>query len=758
MNFINYNKDQPLVFNDTTSSNINKDRYNPFTHNKDKDWYKYWCDIYCSAFTNGTQRKEEKFYRNYRGQKTDEDIKAITETFGSALPVPNMPHIPLIRRYIDHLVSVSQLRPLVFNIFTTDVDAIRENDEKLIKDIVENITKEMLSSMQKETQDPQQAQQLQLELQEKIKKQSQRLSNHKIVQERMATKCIDLVMNRLHLKDKWSVAFLDKLITGKQYYRCRLRNMGELPDFEIINPTEIAFAKEDVENLNECTFVVRKYYLSIQEIYTKYGHLFDSKDEEYMSHLTNTYSPTSNYSDEFDYDVNDEQSMGYIGSISKNLIEIHEVEWKVNKKIPVKELNDKLELLSESDGLFKDEKDIKYRYYQELHTCTRISSNVYIKYGVVEYAKRNPNNISEVMLSYNGRLYNNRNAPALSLVNELTDLQLRYDILWYKLFEIITLSGVKGATIIKELIPAGTSIDEWIYYRRLGLSQLSIGEGQDKLISQLGQIASTPFDDTLPPQAVQSLILAITQIEKTVGDICGIPPQALGQTQQYETKANTELSVAQGTITVENLHKDHFIFIRQSLEDLLHWSKISLSKGDLKDYLFTKEEQQVNNIEWNWIDYGIQISDSYKEEKNLRDVKSVVAELVKSQQITMDIFTKAQSSNSVNEIQSMIDIAVKDMKEMQQQNQKAEQEKLQGELKLKQTELQIKQEDVKQKTQLENNKLVQDKELKQQEIDIKDRLATVEEQYVSISRLEAENNLANTNKRVAGKENKNKYE
>lgn len=750
---INYRKDQHLVFNNTEDINLSKGKYSPFNNNKNKDWYKHWCDIYCGAFGIGNKRKEEKFYRIYRGQRDEDDIKYITQTYGSALPVPDMPHIPLIRRYIDHLSSVSQLRPLVYNIFTTDVDAVKENDTKLLEDVVKSITEKMMSSMQKEMGgNPEEAQKQQAELQETIKKQTERLKSPKIVQEKMASKCLDLVINRLNLKQKWATAFLDKLITGKQYYRCRISTMGQLPEYTIINPKELSFPQEDVENLNECSFVVRKYYLSVQEVYTKYGHLLTKEDESNLSYLNDMYLPNSLYTDEFEEYIEDVEQVGYLGSASKNLVEIFEVEGKINKKIPVKELDGKLEILSSVDGLLEDEKNIKFRYYQELHTCTRINNNIYVKYGVIEHARRNPNNISEVYLSYNGRLYNSRNAPALSLVKELEDLQLRYDILWYKMFEIISLSGVKGATIIKELIPDG-NLNEWIYYRRLGLSQLSIGEGQDKLISQLGQIASTPYDDTLPPQAIQSLIMAITQIEKTVGDICGIPPQALGQTQQYETKANTELSVAQGTITVENIHKDHSIFIRQSLEDLLHWSKITLSTGDLKDYLFTQSEQQMNNIEWNWIDYGINISDGYKEEKNLRDVKSVVAELVKSQQITMDVFTKAQGANTVNEVQAIIDIAVKDMKEMQQQGQKAEQDKVQGELKMKQTELQIKQEELKQKTQLETNKLVQDKELKQQEIDIKDRLATTEEQYVRISQQELENNIVNTNQRTASKEN-----
>jgi hypothetical protein len=260
---------------------------------------------------------------------------------------------------------------------------------------------------------------------------------------------------------------------------------------------------------------------------------------------------------------------------------------------------------------------------------------------------------------------------------------------------------------------------------------------------------------------VQALVLAMQTIEKTVGDICGVPPQALGQTQQYETKANTETSIAQGTIILEVFHKDHSEYIRQSLNDILHYTKISMREGTLKDYILTEEEQKLNIIGWNFIDYGIEIVDGYTEEKNLKEVKSVLSELVKAQVINADTLIKGMVSKSTNEVSKIIDDAVKEMKETQQKNaqsqQQAEQEKLKAEMQIKQEELKIKQQELQAKIEQDKNKLVLEKEVAQQENDIKDRLAIVEERYVEIEQQKTNNDIASEeNKKAESRTGRNK--
>lgn len=740
-----------------TSGEINFSRLSSMSETKNKDWYKYWVDKYISAYIFKTESVEEKLYKKYRGIRKSDELNYITNILGTenTLPVPDIPHVPLIRPFIDHLVSVNSLRPAVYNIKYGDKDAIKQKNKEAVENVVQQIMRLLQQSMQKLEKNPEQEQQVQAELEEKINKEVEKIHDFKTIQESVAGRLLDLAQEKLRFREKIRLAFLDKCVTGKQYYRCRLERKGELPEFEIINPTDIAFSAENVDYLNQCQFVTHRKLMTYDDVINKYGHLLTKEDFGILMTYANTYSATNLTT------IEDELN-GYMGSYEGHLIEVYEVEWKTNKKIPVKELKDRYEILTEEEIVIfeKEKKEIKYKYFQELHTCTRIMGSIYVKYGLVPNARRDTDNISKVLLSFNGKLYNSRNNPPLSLVKDLSDLQDHYDILWYKMLEMILLSGNKGITLIEELLPNDMSVNDWLYYRKLGVARLSLSqEGiHEKLIGQLGQ-SLQPYDDTLSNNGVNAILSSLALIEKTVSNICGIPPQALGQTQQYETKANAELSVTQGSITTEVIHKDHSDFVREALNDILHWSKIAVEKGNLKDYLMTEAEQQLIEKGWEFIDYNVFVVDSYKEEKNLLTTKQIIQEMAKNQSIDMASLVKGLNSNSINEVNSIITKAVEKMAKQQQMNmqaeQQAEQEKLKAEMQIKQAELEIKKQELQLKQQFDQTKLKIDDENKDIELAIKDRLATVEEGYLNIAQKEIEQGLNLSNSKLDSRKGRN---
>jgi len=740
------------------------ERFSPFSENKNKEWYMYWANMYISAFSSTQSRYEDEAYKKYRGIRQASDFEYITKSFGAAMPVPDIPHVPLISRFINHLRSTNDLRPLVFNIKYNDVDAVQAKDKEMTERVAKQLMGEIMQSVDKQMQEGGEIKQEENNqaLQEKTKEILKQIPDFRTVQEKAAQKTMDLAIERLNLRDKWSTAFLDKLVTGKQYYRCKLNRKGELPQFDIINTGDIAFSADNVDSLNESTFVVHRHWLGVQEVYAKYGHLLNAEEKSRLNRYAYTYTSDSRDKRQQPSEFSEINSndFGYTGSQSSNGgIEIHEVEWKAVKKIAVTELNGKYEILRE-DSILTDKEEVKYKYFQELHTCVRLDGNIYLKYGTVEYARRDPNNISKCLLSFNGRLYNNRNNPPLSMVRELGDLQDRYDILWYKLLEMILLSGNKGITMIKELIPNG-DLDDWMYWRKLGVMQLSIaGEGVHKeLINQIGQVIQ-PYDDSLSQNGIQSIIALLNQIEKTVGDICGVPPQALGQTQQYETKANVETSITQGTITTEVIHRDHSNFVRDSLNDILYWSKIGLSEGTLKDYVLSPAEQALTkDLSWNYIDYNVFVTDSFREEKNLMTAKKLVQELAMAQAISFGDVIKSLNSNSMNEINNIVNSAVKEMREAQQKNAQGEQQAKQQEL---QAKMQLEQAKMQQDAQLEQAKMQQEKEkhvtdnsVKKEETSIKERLAVVEERYAEIAQKQLDADISTSNAKISARKGKN---
>ena len=726
---------KPIKYHST--SKIRREEENV---SKDKKWYILKADMYGSAFSLNNNFELDN-YKKYRGIRDKSKFQQRLGIYGNLkFPVPDIPHIPLIRRYIDHLVSVNRLRPLVFNISYNDAFAIRKKDEELVAKVTEEAINLLMKSVSKSIQNQgKEDQKQQQELQMKIQEITDKMPSFRTAQETSARKVLDYCIERLNLKEKLSDAFLDQLISGKIYDKCKVKRLGELPEYEIINPVEIAFSAEHVDNLNECEFVVHKKWLSYSDVMLRYGHLFNQEDLNNLEMYKETYTVNSNNTFiPLQYD-----ELGYIGSSYANLIEVEEIEWKHNEKIDYNELDEKVK----GKRNIKGEKEPDYRYYQTLHTCTRINNNIYVEWGEVEYARRNPKDISKVLLSFNGKLYNTKNNPPLSLVNELSDLQDRYDIVWYKLLEMLLLSGNKGTVLIEELLPAGVKADEWLYWKKLGVARFSVSqEGIDKLVGQLGQTLAS-YDDTLSSNGVQTCLGLIQQIEKTVGDICGIPPQMLGQTQQYETKANTQLSVTQGTITTEKIHQFHEDFVREALNNILHCAKICFSEGEIKNYILTEEEQKLNkNLDWSWIDYNVFVSNSYKLEKNLNTAKELVAELVKNQMIPFDALIKTLNSDSISQIEEIITKAVKRMEESQKDN---------SEMEFKQKELQLKIEELKHKVEQENNKLVRDEKIKQEELAIKDRLAIVEEKYVNIAEKQLNEEIDLSNKKADSRQGRN---
>jgi hypothetical protein len=710
--------------------------YSDFVKNKDKKWYKFHADRYISTFTAKNDKDVAVNRQAYLGKVNKNDLRYITDRFGMTMPVPDIPSIPLIKRYVDLLDGMNKIRPFSYAVNYSDDDAIEAKQLAKAKELNIRVMSKIL--------DPNNAEQSK----NVVEKEVESLRGFRTEQEIAAYKMLDDAVNRLELREKTQEMFKERMITGSEYYGVRVREEGQPPEIEIVLEEDIVFSADDVKYLDQSQFCVRRKYISLTEAYTRYGHLMTKEDRDNLKLYYSLYGTNTRPM------FSDEGGDNELGERIVNFLQEYEVQFKVN--VEVEE--------DYEDGVLhaKDKKKTTKRYYQQLHTVTRLGSNIYLKYGVVKYAMRDTEDISRVLLSYNGIRTNH------SLVGLTRDLQSRYVILWFKEMEAVVLSGNKGIYLIEEFLPTDMKTDEWLAWRRQGIARLSVSrEGEDipgQLIGQLGQTLKE-YDDSLPAQGIQAMMSIMQQIETTIGDICGVTKQMLGQYQQYDTKSNMENSITQGSIVAEALFKEHDRLVKRMLNSVVNVMRVSMISAESNTSL-TPQQKKLANMsadenDWSLYAYNVMIVDSFKEQKALAQLQQLVMQQAQAQMIDIDKAIQAATSKSVSEAVDIIKTAADEMRKAQSQGaqakQQAEQQAAQAEAEMQKVELEMK----KAAAVLNKAKTEADIAAKQKELEIKEELAAIEREFADISRSELEYKKSNkdadnmNDRRTAAREKRN---
>jgi hypothetical protein len=690
-----------------------------------------WCISMSPIFVN---RKVDDWYALYNGQRTQNQFDHITKTYGIEFPAGALKHIPLIRPLLNRILSEAEERQFEFAATSTD----SESTEQKIKNVSGKLIQDILRIVASE-EDPERAiEGLRRYYQEEYKSELEIGVQHFLNQ----------YINKHRLERTLSESFLDKIITGQQFYQVKVNRVGEDPITKVIKADQLFYSDNNVKWVNEGDWAVHPVAMTPTEIIDRFGERMKADDLAKIESWVDMYHKDAYYRlgdpSQADQLINENHHIG--NRINMNVSDSHKVtvyfvEWKSLRKVTYLENENKYTPDAPFIKILSDEnlrelpssrrQKVKVRYIQDLWEGVRIGDDIYVDLGKAKYPTRSMSEPSKVFLTFNGLTHNGKIKP-YSLIGETEDLQNLYDILHYHKENLVALSGVRGNVMDLSQIPdfktgsfAG-NLKMFMYYKKMGTMFVDKSkEGADKSFNQF-----PTYDETLGPGA-EVIIKMIEHVEAVAGRVVGINRQQLGQTMYADGKSTMQQAIENSSMVTEYLFNENDEFVERLLTDVANAARVAYKDGVVGHYTDRRRMQHIfklDDVNFPFADWGIHITNKHSDKRSIQELKMMSAQLVKDGMMGVEDMIAMFKQTSLAEVMREIEINVTKRKMMmEEQNQQmmqlqaqleqargtAETEKLQAQAQQLMAAIQENQ----RKLQLEQQALTQDAEFKQKEID-----------------------------------------
>jgi hypothetical protein len=629
------------------------------------------------------KQKADEYYNTYNGLRSEDRFTHITKTYGIEFPAGKIKHIPLIRPLINRVLSEVEERMFEFTAHAEDAESI----EQKIQDVSGKLLEDIIGTIEKGEDVDKAFQKLEMYYKEEYKSEMEIAVQHFLRQ----------YMFKHRLERSFSEAFLDKAITGMEFYRVKVNRIGEDPEFKVLKSGQLFYSDNSVKWINECDWAVYAELLTPTEILDKYGERMKADDVKKIESWLDMYHKDAFYKvasgSEMDNIINNtvDTSKSFNNATVNHKIAVYHCEWKSIRKINYLKNDNKyaedapfIKILGNEDlrELPRSRKQrVQSAYVQDLWEGIRIGDDIYVDQGRVKYPVRSMSHPSRVFLSYNGLTHNGKIKP-YSLVGETQDLQDLYDILHWHKENLVALSGVKGSYMDLSQLPdfktgkQADNIKMYMYYKKLGTAFIDRSkEGADK---QFNQFPS--YDDTLGA-GLKAILEMITHLEDTAGRIIGINRQQLGQTQYFDGKSTMQQAIQNSSMVTEYMINEHDEWVERALTDLANAARVSYKEGMVGHYTDHSRMQQIfrlDSVNFPFADLGIHITNRTSDKKSIAELKMITNELVaKGAMDVLDILPMFRQT-SLAEITREIQVSVTRRKiEMAEQQNQIQQMQLQ---------------------------------------------------------------------------------
>lgn len=691
-----------------------------------------------------------KAYNYYNGILDRDQYKHIEETYGISCPT-NIEFIPLTKKHIDALVGELQGQPINRKISCKDSATLSNIFRDKQKYVLDNVRKKYMQDLYykvyKTFVDSNIIPPRDLISEKYIEELSSDLDKNYISEYEMAAQNIItwVIQSRdINLINKVIALFRDLLITGTCYYRMLPSINKTNINLEVLSPLDTFVEKNPNSNyLKDCSRCCIRYYLTKDQILSKYGSELSASDKDKLMNGSgtssesyssdNTYIVRSNYPVGASEDPANE-STGILGGLEvcpnnynprtyagSNYLTVYEVEF----------------IETDKDG-------VEHRY-----SGVKIEGDIYIIREKDLYVSRSRDNKNKCQLSVNGMFFSIRQDQPFSLILATATLQDKYNLMYFYRDNLIATSGTKGDWIDVSMIPEwmGATPEErlikWISYKKgMGVAPFnSVSEDNDRppLNTTFGG-----FDDTVSANSIQAIQLAIESIEQTVSNITGVSREKLNAIEQKDAVNNVKVGIEQSTIITKHYFASINSVIQEIFVDALNLAKQVYPNGISGEIILGNRLHSIFTADpkyYTTTDFDVHILDGQNAVKNLETVKQLTIEMIKAQMVDVETAIEVATGDSLTEIKQRIIESNKKLKEetssiqqlqqqaqqLQQANQEAQQQiqQLQQELQKAQQQLQSSNSE-QEKLKLEWYKAQSENKFKEQKVKNEDRKIDVE--------------------------------
>lgn len=470
------------------------------------------------------------------------------------------------------------------------------------------------------------------------------------------------------------------------------------------------------DNIEDAMFIKEQRYMGLNDIFSEFGDYLTDKDREHIIELYNTSKDYGRLAIDFTKSF-----------LSQAGILVTMYEWKSPEVIKIisvynEETEEYEDIVLPEDYKGEIGEIVKEEVIHETHCAVRIGYDLFIKMQKINIQKRDIDNYNKIFSHYVGIKTNE------CLVDKVKPLQALYNVISYLLK--LAFFRAKGKGIIMDIaqlpVSQGWDLDKWLYYMDLyGIavidSMAKNNMGERALFNQFQN-----FDLSLG-NSIQSYINELEYIRQQVIFLTGVSEQRLGNIKATETLGGVERSVTQSMAITEPILNLFRTGMKRIITRLFDVCKTIFHKGKKIQYFTTSGTKEIlelddDNFFLNKI--GVIVTDVSSYQNFINTLKSNAAELFKSGALKISDFARIMKSNSIDEIEQLIEITEQRMEQQQQQAQQQQVEMQQQQIQIQQQQQQFEQQykmallDLeKQKIELEKLKILSNQQINQEKID-----------------------------------------
>lgn len=715
------------------STNIPKQRI-PLSQKTTK-WREDCLDAFINLSKFGLSERRshlKSLYDYYNGEVAEEDYKYVLKPYGKTREnfPSKMRNYPIIKPIIDLLLGEKSKRPLNYSVVVKNADSVSLKEEKKKEKVAQIIAQMFMQQIQgDENQEPP-------EPPAQIIEQFERTYvDDRAVKGQAA---LNYIMYEEEIYDKLQKAFFHYLVAGETYSHKGVRRRE--PFYEIVNPMDIDYDKDpDVEFVEDGDWAIIRRYAHASTVIDNFGEYLNA---EQILELEN---PQQNSIDS--YLLYRAEAAGADDNIYRNrLVEVVTVYWKSRKRIGFVQYLDEetgqIEQFDVEDGyrlpseLKQQGAKIEWEWVNEVWEGTKIDGRFFVKMNPIANQRTSLDNPSICKLPINGRKYSDINSNNISLVQLGIPYQLNYNIFKYRMELSIARSKDIIAQFDINMIPKKWDLDKFMYYvEGTGIAWVDYNKEGIQLSPQHQSVLDMSI------KTIEQYIFLLESILQEWEKISGVNKQRQGGIGVHEGKATSQQAIIQSSHITEDLFRKFARFEQRELQGLLDYSKEAWIEGKKGTYVMpdtTMQMLDIEALEHMESNYGIFVSDSGKDQENLRYAKEMSQAMIQNgmpASAVMEMF----DTESFTGLKEKISKAERAQQELAQKQQEAEMQMQQQQMQMQAQEAQQKmlendkdrQKDIEialinaeakdqtGKLNIDLQKMIQDFELKQRELDLK---------------------------------------
>jgi hypothetical protein len=522
----------------------------------------------------------------------------------------------------------------------------------------------------------------------------------------------EMVMNQLlkhyYLKDdlqlKFTQGFLSFLVMGKVVYW--IDNFGGKPDIRRLHPLSVTTVGGSTPYIHEKDLIIVQVYKSIGQIYDDYYDELKEPDRKKLEEWRADFLPNDNLSfrhedriydntsifDVVPYDNYDIEHMappvkfsdlsGY-GSVigrtmrtTQNEILCVTVFWKSRRKIGKLEYIDELGLpqidfVSEGyePDAFKGEK-VTWLWVNEWCEGTRIGEDIYVNMAPVKASSKSLTNLSSGIPPIIGLEVDR------SVYDSIKELDISYDVTYFKRAMLIaTYQGTK-TVINQSMLPEG--IDPKLWLHMSNIDQILLLDPTKEVLKgpATGKTAGSVLNTFITQQvelgsnheAIQMMTNQLADLEYTMGVICGIPKERMGDVGERQAVRNTQFEIQQFQKATEYVFRLEENCRRMVFKKFVEVLKVFHRENPIAGTYFLSDMAQeflYTTDEIAECEYDIHISNSSEDTKLFGRLEQAVDAQIAQGSTSISTILTLSSSGSLQQIAKKLE--EKEMQEHQQQ-------------------------------------------------------------------------------------------